>query len=216
MKPVRQSKTQGDDTAKECCGKGKSIFITIALYWLIRIIFGGRTQFPTNAVDCAVFLVISQHCHVAVLTTITPECHVLRQLPQASVRQLAHRAGGYGPVFGPVLCGRKHVQSALEAQLQEGLQRRGQQNISGRSNFLSLLCLKTREALPEPGGRLEGWVSQGQPHHSSGTELLVKVDHWKAQNDALTCYLSSCTTEGTLLICATETICRRIKCNSNQ
>lgn len=55
---------------------------------------------------------------------------------------------------------------------------------------------------------MEGWVSQGHPHHSSGTEELVKVDHWNAQNDSLTCHLSSCTTEGTLLICATETICR--------
>lgn len=107
-----------------------------------------------------------------------------RQHLQASVRQLAHRAGGDGTVFGPVLCGRKQVQSALEAQLQEGLQRRGQQNISGRSNFLFLLCLNTRETLPEPGERMEGWVSQGHPHHSSGTEVLVKVDHWNAQNDA--------------------------------
>lgn len=134
------------------------------------------------------------------------------QLLQASVRQLAHRAGGDGPVFGPALCGRKPVQSALEAQLQEGLQRRGQQNISGRSNFLFLLCLNTREPLPEPGERMEVWVSQGHPHYSSGTEVLVKVDHWNAP----TCYLSSCTTEGTLLICATETICRHFKCNSNQ
>lgn len=63
---------------------------------------------------------------------------------------------------------------------------------------------------------MEGWVSQGHPHLSSGTEELVKVDHWNAQNGALTRYLSNCTTEVALLICATETLCRYIKCNSNQ
>lgn len=59
---------------------------------------------------------------------------VSSQPSQASVFQLAHRAGGNRPVHGLVLRGPKQVQSALEAQLQEGLQRRGQQDIPGRLN----------------------------------------------------------------------------------
>lgn len=48
------------------------------------------------------------------------------QPSKASVCQLAHRAGGDGPVPGPVLREPKQVQSPVEAQLQKGLQRRGQ------------------------------------------------------------------------------------------
>lgn len=62
----------------------------------------------------------------------------LPQRSQASVCQLAHSSGGDGPVHGPVLRGPEQVQSPLEAQLQKGLQRRGQQNIPGRSTGLGL------------------------------------------------------------------------------
>lgn len=61
------------------------------------------------------------------------------QPSQASICQLAHSSGGDGPVHGPALRGPEQVQSALEAQLQEGLQRRGQQNLLGRSAGVELL-----------------------------------------------------------------------------
>lgn len=99
------------------------------------IIFQGRTQFLINAVECGVvfvFRLFSLFCNFAFGKTTTRYCCVSHQRPQASVRQLAHWTGGDGPVFGSVLCGPKPVPSALEAQLQEGLQRRGQQNIPGR------------------------------------------------------------------------------------
>lgn len=51
---------------------------------------------------------------------------VSSQRSKASVCQLAHKASGDGPVSGTVLCGPKQVQSPVEAQLQKGLQWRGQ------------------------------------------------------------------------------------------
>lgn len=154
--------------------------------------------------------------------TTRPLRHVCQQPPEASVCQLAHRAGGDGTVFGPVLCGPQQVQSTLEAQLQEGLQRRGQQNIPGTSKFfssLSHICRNPGEPLPEPECSIDT---------SHGPEVLVNLDNWNRCSQLLTgnkrllfflfvfLHTSAVTDKITQVICAGGAMCRRISWKRKQ
>lgn len=73
-------------------------------------------------------IVVMELCLISSLSFLhNPDLTCVPSQPsQAPVCQLAHRAGGDGPVHRPALCGPKQVQSPLEAQLKKGLQRRGQ------------------------------------------------------------------------------------------
>lgn len=115
------------------------------------------------------------------------------QRSQASVCQLAHSSGGDGPVHGPVLRGPEQVQSPLEAQLQKGLQRRGQQNIPGRSTGLGLILSgggekkKSKKPAEMPplcqAMRVRAMTqSSSRQHNTNGTKCHSEVNHNMQRN----------------------------------